>query len=273
MIYGTLKPDYDTAKNIYFIKEYDSNNRWEAYETVENSKEYIWVKINKLFTGPDIEHLSGICDSYGQLSFHVIDQNDGTVKLDASVNPRYGTDASLDAVLYIAHTARDYSEFITDISEEDSNYSLSLMSLKNTPENRDISYYFDTTYTASFRNFNVRNGINLWNEIDSSKLASMYSYNCPISTKGKDVVILPILSEEYTTYSTPIDIITSEDYTTKWQVFKQHGNSKHTLLFECFNKVLSLVLEEKGSYDVDLTIYDKHGNKFNKFLIGAITIE
>ena len=70
-----------------------------------------------------------------------------------------------------------------------------------------------------------------------------------------------------------MDIINSEEYTTKWKVLKQHGNSKNTLLFECYNKVLSLVLEEKGSYDVDLTVYDKHGNKYNKFLMGAITIE
>lgn len=272
IVYGTLEPSHQTMKYSsndysyawYLVKDYDSD-RYDVYVTVEHNLDYSWVKLDKVY--PDI------CDAYGQSSFHIVNHNDGTVKLDASVNKRYGTDASLYAILHVSHAARDYSEFITNISEEDSNYGSGLMSLKNTPINRDISYYFDTTYTASFRNFHVRNGIDLWNEINSSKLTSMYSYNCPISTRGNEVIILPILSEEYTMYSRPIDIITSEEYTTKWQVFKQHGNSKHTLLFECFNKVLSLVLEEKGSYDVDLTIYDRHGNKFHKFLMGAVTIE
>ena len=179
----------------------------------------------------------------------------------------------MDAVLFIGHAARDYSEFILPVSDEDSNFGTGQISLKNTGVNRDISYYLDTTYTASFRNFNVRNGIDLWKEIDKDKIMEMYSYNCPVSTQGNEILLVPILSEEYRSYVNPMDIIMSENYTTKWKVFRQHGNSKHSLLFECYNKILSLTFEEKGSYDVDLTIYDKHGNKYNKFLIGAITIE
>lgn len=262
-VYGTLVASYNTLGYEYLVKDYDKS-RYDVYITVESSQEYSWIRLDKTYPA--------ICGAYGQAAFHVVKQTGNSVKLDASMNNKYASNQSL-AGLFIGHAARDYSEFIVPVSDEDSDFGLGQISLKNTALNRDISYYFDTTYTASFRKFNARKGIELWNEITSSKIASMYSYNCPVSTRGNEVILIPILSEEYTTYPTPMDIINSEEYTTKWQVLKQHGNSKNTLLFECYNKVLSLVLEEKGSYDVDLTVYDKHGNKYNKFLMGAITIE
>ena len=263
-IYGVLAASYDTMGYEYLVKNYNQFY-YSVYITSEANQQYSWIKLKKTYPA--------ISNAYAQSVYHVVNQNDALVKLDASLNERYGTDASMDAVLFIGHAARDYSEFILPVSDEDSNFGTGQISLKNTGVNRDISYYLDTTYTASFRNFNVRNGIDLWKEIDKDKIMEMYSYNCPVSTQGNEILLVPILSEEYRSYVNPMDIIMSENYTTKWKVFRQHGNSKHSLLFECYNKILSLTFEEKGSYDVDLTIYDKHGNKYNKFLIGAITIE
>jgi hypothetical protein len=40
---------------------------------------------------------------------------------------------------------------------------------------------------------------------------------------------------------------------------------------ESFNKALFIKLKEKGIYDIEMTVWDQHGNRFDKKMDGYIT--
>lgn len=221
-----------------------------------------------------------ICNGYGQSSFQVDgferntgDDRDVSIMTDSSFVTQY--DPSLGYVLFVGHSARDFSEFITRMSTEQSNYIAGRMFMENTAINRDDSYYIDTTYTASLRNFHVRNGISMWNDVSINlNDSSYYTYNCPISVSDGTAYVIPMLSEAFPNYGYPPSyLVFYNNCTIKWKVFRQNGNYDRTLLLECFNHVLPLKLSEKGTYDIDLTVYDRHGNKYHKYMDGAITIK
>ena len=196
---------------------------------------------------------------------------DKTLYLDSSLNDGYIDNQSVK--IFISHAAKDYNEFILKTDETNTDYKNGNLIMNNTPVNREVSYYFDTTYTVSLRNFHVRNGIIYWDDDSSSYIDGMYSYDCNVVTSNPHIMIIPTLSNEFTHYSDGIDIISNEDYTARWKIYKQKNNCSHELLFECFNKILTLNLEDLGTYDIEMTIYDEHGNKFERTFIGAITIK
>ncbi len=215
---------------------------------------------------------------FGQFDFHLTkQQKQETGGTDSLWNPLVYMDCSINITnkltkkTFVTHSNKEYSEFILKNDIEKTNYQRGEITIDETAVNKELGYYLDSTYSVSFRNFNVRNGIIYWND-SSTGLSSMYSYRKPVITTNGKVMVTPILSQEFT-HIGEFDILQSEDCTVSWKIYKQKNNYTHELLFECFNKILTLDLTEKGIYDIDMTIYDKHGNKFTRELIGAITIK
>ena len=203
-------------------------------------------------------------DYFGQSTYQIKEYNENNIKLDSSLNKRYslvGSETNLE--LFVSPEAREYSEFIIPVSNNNTNLKNGEFTIENNNINRELSYYFDTTYSASFRNFDIRKGMDLWNDKNMSLFNDSYSYNCPVSTTVKSIMIIPIL---------PLNDLENNKYIIKWQIYKQHVDPRRDLILECFNNVLCVDLDP-GTYNVNLTVYDKHGNKFVKSLDGAITIE
>lgn len=216
---------------------------------------------------------------FGQFDFHLEEQQSkGTedsswgpvITMDCSVNEKY---IDTDVVrMFVSHSNKEYSEFILKNDTEKMDYQNGEITMEDTAVNRELSYYIDTTYSVSFRNFNVRNGITYWDDDINSGLPYLYSYRKPVITTNSKVMVAPVLSQEFT-HRDDLDILINNECTISWKIYKQKNNYTHELLFECFNEILTLDLKEEGTYDIDMTIYDKHGNKFTRELIGAITIK
>ena len=205
---------------------------------------------------------------FGSYSIHVEDSSKGaTFTYKSDVEHNDSDEASVN--FYFSPSTQDYTKYALELDVDESDPGDGKIVLKDTARNRELSYYIDTSYAIVLRDFDSDNGMKMWNDASSGVISNQYSYNCPITTTKKFVTLAPVLSEAFSG-STPISILTSQEYTAKWRIYKQHDNSKRTLLVECYNKVLSLELPEKGVYDVDLTVYDRHGNKYCKFLDGAI---
>jgi hypothetical protein len=61
--------------------------------------------------------------------------------------------------------------------------------------------------------------------------------------------------------------------TVRWGLYKRIGDTKKNLIMEVFNKIFFVKLIESGMYDVELTIWDLYGNKYQKNMDGYIRVE
>ena len=63
----------------------------------------------------------------------------------------------------------------------------------------------------------------------------------------------------------------TNNMTVRWKIYKKYGGTSRKLIMECFNKVLFLKFKEYGTYDIEMTLWDSYGNKFEKKMDGYIT--
>jgi hypothetical protein len=135
--------------------------------------------------------------------------------------------------------------------------------------------YVDKEYSISLRNFDTDYSLDLW-EFDTDKYTTWSSiqnfkiYDVPVSIKNDDglyVILVPYLPES-NIYN--INTLTS---TVRWRLYKRIGDTKKNLIMEVFNKIFFVKLIESGMYDVELTIWDLYGNKYQKNMDGYIRVE
>ena len=62
-----------------------------------------------------------------------------------------------------------------------------------------------------------------------------------------------------------------ENVTVRWKVYKRVGEVSKNLIMESFNKALFIKFKEKGIYDIEMTVWDQYGNRFDKKMDGYIT--
>ena len=86
------------------------------------------------------------------------------------------------------------------------------------------------------------------------------------------VIMIPDLTGAFTEFDSPMDILKNAGVTVEWKLYKQTGKKARTLLFECYNKILTVNLKETGKYDVVIKVYDKNGNKYEKDMVSIITV-
>lgn len=144
---------------------------------------------------------------------------------------------------------------------EDSSFANRVLIVEQDPKYLELADYIDKEFVSEYRNFDLENGYIMWPEIPQDE---KYGFNCPIKTSERNIFVAPKIER------TGLD--KSDIAFVHWIVYKQISNMKRVEILECFNDVLALKLEP-GIYDIDMTVYDKHGNRYKKYLDGALTIE
>ena len=219
----------------------------------------------------------GTSDSYGQFAIKILESENNLYRADTPVNNAYSSENKTDAIMFTSQSSNELSEFYSKL-DPSSNYKNGAISITDSKFNRNISYHIDTTYTMSLRNFDVRNGNDMWLEPTKSQLSSMKTTDEPIEIKYTGTTIPLIVSPSVKSMfpkslKTNEDILSSDNFLTiKWSVYKQNTDERRELILECFNKFLTVSLNERGVYDLEMTVYDFEGNRFNKKITGFISI-
>ena len=179
--------------------------------------------------------------------------------------------------MFTSQSSNEFSEFYSKV-DPSSNYKNGAISITDNKFNRNMSYHIDTTYTMSLRNFDVRNGKEMWVEPTKSQLSELKTTDEPIEIKYTGTPIPLIVSPSVksmfpNSFGTNEDILSSDNFlTVKWSVYKQNTDERRELILECFNKFLTVSLNERGTYDLEMTVYDFEGNRFNKKITGFVSI-
>lgn len=228
---------------------------------------------------------------FGQASYHQIDSSiDSSIfccTLDGTLNESY-RDASLNPTVFInvSQGCGEFVEFIKEISSL-SDPTNSNIVLPKTNSNKEFMKYIDTTYAVSVRDFNINDAKEImapFNKAATSITREIFSrlcgYNVPIRMDDKTTrlaVITTNLSRAYPHFkgprnlNDPICILDFKGCTPRWRVYHRTGKSNRKLILDVYNAMIHLIISKKGDYDVQLDVYDENGNKYSKFLNGAIS--
>jgi hypothetical protein len=169
--------------------------------------------------------------------------------------------ASLDYITYMCELDKDYSD-------NQKNYAV----LLNNSDYNYCKYFIDRDYSVSLRNFDPNDAIEIWEyDLETYKntydIKSTYIYNIPITTSHEYIEIVPHIPG----YINSIEKIITENITVRWRLYKRIGDTSNKLIMESFNKALFIKFKEKGIYDIEMTLWDKYGNRFYKKMDGYIT--
>lgn len=170
--------------------------------------------------------------------------------------------------MFVMPSATQHSLFTEDVDS----YNNGILKLK---ESGYRHYdYIDTQYSVELRDFDPKYPINRW----SFDKDNYISYNKPINVISNRVILAPILGDTINQKNGFTDIVDdSIKFSSKWKIYKRDSSNSNsrTLLMECYNRIVPLEFNKNydyGDYDVELTIYDKNGNKSTKEMLGAFSI-
>jgi hypothetical protein len=167
-----------------------------------------------------------------------------------------------DASAWIGTSSLDYMKYVCDISVDDSDNQQGVAKIIENTKYKENKDFIDIEYSISLRNFDTDYAIDLWTFNVGS-----YKYNIPISISSSSdatLGIVPLLPYTTTSY------LMENTVTVRWRLYRRIGDIEKQLVMECYNKIMLIWLSEKGIYDIELTIWDKHGNKYVKNLDGYI---
>ena len=194
---------------------------------------------------------------FGQASLKVAqtnDQNDGIVYFNDIKN--FNAD---DSSFWGAPQASEFMMYNVKNNKFDSSvYEISLL---DTITNRNLYPYITPIFSVAQRDFNVDNGIDYWNSLGAVYSSSGVCH----SSSGR----LGLVSDMDTNSTHKWSIYKRNDVksTTEISLNKEdptyYGKktmSDKELFIQAFNKSMSFKLD-KGIYDIELTQYDKYGNK------------
>lgn len=180
----------------------------------------------------------------------------------------YKFDSTVDASLFISYAHNVFADYKLPVTESDASQGKVFVSHPNSVVNDKLTYYVDDTFKATYRTFDVDNGILFWmNSSNGEPLicqSDVYSYNCPVTTYEKT---------PYTAFNIDFkDVSANGRETILWRVYKSVDAKEKTLLFESWNKALFLDITEKGVYDIEVNEFDKYGNRAVHMYEGAYRI-
>lgn len=144
--------------------------------------------------------------------------------------------------LYISKANQKYINYvIKNNSQKEKNKEDIIIGLN---KNR-IYDFVDATHSFIFTEFDKVNAFEYWNNIDSS----LFAHNIPLTINVNDNIV----------YKT--SLTKNSSFLKRWKVYRKNNDGKtRELLFEVENDILSMNMKEKGIYDIEAFIYDKHGN-------------
>lgn len=274
------------AKNEYLLMFYDNPSVVENYINRTRYSIYItpaWSLIARKFSDSDSEisivNENGVAypftrkfdkddlckitysdnnkKYFGQLTTSIRKKQTYPGYIDTNINYLTGLQ---DASLWLSPTTLEFVSYkMTGNNFDTSTFKLKL---ENTIQNKRTLKYIDKSFTVEKRDFDIDNAIECWmTDASIGDLTSMYNSETSFTTNTGKIVLK----------ANP-NFTTGEMKTKRWSIYKRTGKSNSKLYFECYNNVLFLNLD-KGTYDVKLTAFDKHGNKYEKRLNGWITVK
>ena len=180
----------------------------------------------------------------------------------------YKFEGTVDASLFISYAHNAFADYKLPVVESDASLGKIEVSHPISKVNDKLTYYIDDTFKATYRTFDVDNGVLFWmNSSDGKPLIchnDIYSYNCPVTTYEKT---------PYTAFNIDFkDVSDNGRETILWRVYKSVDAKEKTLLFESWNKALFLDITEKGVYDIEVNEFDKYGNRAVHMYEGAYRI-
>lgn len=180
----------------------------------------------------------------------------------------YIFNGTVDASLFISYAHNVFSDYKLPVTDSDASQGKVEVRHPTSVVNDKLTYYVDDTFKATYRTFDVDNGILFWmNSSDGKPLIcndNIYSYNCPVTTYEKT---------PYTAFNIDYkDVSNNGRETVLWRVYKSVDAKEKTLLFESWNKALFLDITEKGVYDIEVNEFDKYGNRAVHMYEGAYRI-
>lgn len=180
--------------------------------------------------------------------------------------------SGFDGSTWFGPPSLDYMIYDCDINEKLSDNQSNSLYIINNMNYKYAKNFIDQNYAVSFRNFNPNDAIEIWeyNSTDYPKdinIKGKYIHTTPITITLPYVEILPHIQG----YIYDISSMKTNNMTVRWKIYKKYGISSRKLIMECFNKVLFLKFKEYGTYDIEMTLWDSYGNKFEKKMDGYIT--
>lgn len=180
----------------------------------------------------------------------------------------YKFDITIDASLFISYAYNAFSDYKMSVNDCVSDVMKSTVQHPLSKVNDKLTYFIDDTFKATYRTFDVDNGILYWmNSSDNKPLIchnDIYSYNCPVTTYEKT---------PYTAFNIDyMDIPEDNRQTILWRVYKSLDAKEKTLLFESWNRTLFLDIMKRGIYDIEVNEFDKYGNRAVHMYEGAYRI-
>jgi hypothetical protein len=180
--------------------------------------------------------------------------------------------SGFDGSTWFGPASLDYMTYMCDLNKDYSDNQIDYAVLVNNSDYRYCEYFVDRDYSISLRNFDPNDAIEIW-EYDSDKykttgnIIAKYIHNVPITTTSPYIELVPHIPG----YINTMQKIRSENVTVRWKIYKRVGEVSKNLIMESFNKALFIKLKEKGIYDIEMTVWDQHGNRFDKKMDGYIT--
>lgn len=247
---------HDDGSNNYVDFNTDINNRYFCRSIDKNSSVYVYYRESNTYHGYGL---------YKQIS----DDEEDTVVEPFSSDNDYGNSVSkfrTYSKIWFSSGDVEYETHPCSIVKEESDTSKQYVKLMDNDVLRGTTRFVDSQYSVSFRNFNPEDAKEMWkgSGIDVSR---KYEYNVPVSTKNNTVYVAVTVDKLYNTVSK----LSNNDVTVRWRVYKRIGLIERKMVMECYNKVLSMNLNHYGKYDIEVEVFDKYGNKYNKEMGGALT--
>ena len=193
---------------------------------------------------------------FGQFTTNVVAQNDPSTII---ISPDF-LNLTEDASIWISPQDMEHVSYVTNGTKFDT--STFILTIENTSKNKQLIKHIDKSFAVQKRKFDINNAINCW--MSDASIAEIETLKCP--------------NEPFETTSGNIVLKLNPGFTEgeikmiKWSVYKNTNESKSKLYFECLNNVMFLHLEP-GIYDISVSAYDKHGNKYKKRLDKWITVK
>ena len=193
---------------------------------------------------------------------------DGTYE-NGIFNPWYeSVEGMKDATLYISYAYNAFTDYKMPLDTCEKTVQKTSLLHPTSNMNDKLTYYIDDTFKAVTRTFDTDNGVLYWmNASDNTPLIcldNVYAYNCPVTTYEKT---------PYTVFKIDYKGLSDDGrQTILWRVYKSIDATKRELLFESWNRSLFLDISERGIYDIEVTEFDKYGNKAVHMYEGAYRI-
>ena len=261
----------------------------------ENSKNIFNLNNKAVFNQNDILK---ICYNHDGINTHgsclVVAKSKNRNNINEQFNENFTTEQNITSHIpdnnvhfYISPMDDDYTSYIMKLSNES---TVDIISGDGSRNSKKIAQHIGRGFTTSIRDFDITVGQKWYNDgLSYFQNGVTYGHTGQIITNGFVAMKTGIPKDYYYAdcrgigdWDDDVEKTQNEIFAVeqnkkgksfRWKIYKQNKYSNsHELKVECFNEYPIFFIDEKGIYDVDVTLYDEYGNKFVKNSSAAITV-